>query len=146
MKKPKGKKRHRHSTLVEIRRQVSNRQDELYIDYLDQLSEKERNWLEKFNKEEVLASFPKKENKKELAKCFNNTKAKRKKIYDRNNARNKDILINAKVNNPNIGSLISPGSDSHWSALRDIDNTNYNHHENHLISLIDELYNPKKDD
>lgn len=68
------------------------------IDYLDQLNEAETAWLNKFIAEEVNASF---END---GTDLNTTQEERKKIYDRNNARNRCQygLVKAKVANTHL--------------------------------------------
>ena len=58
-------------------------------DYIHKLSDKEKKWLNKFNEEEVNASLKKPR--------FNKTKEERKACYDRNNARNRDVLTRAKA-------------------------------------------------
>lgn len=63
---------------------VKNRNDESDYDYLHKLDNKTLNWLKGFHREYVNADF--KHNNKKLF-----GKRKRKMIYDRNNARNRDI-------------------------------------------------------
>jgi hypothetical protein len=59
------------------------RQEYLDYDYLDKLSEKELKWLNDFTEEENNATFNSGE------KTFNKSKKAKKKIFDRNNARNR---------------------------------------------------------
>jgi hypothetical protein len=71
---------------------LKTRVDLLDQDYIDKLSPKERKWLNKFNKEYISASFEEKGN-------IHKTKRLKKESYDRNNARNRDILTRAKASN-----------------------------------------------
>lgn len=66
--------------------------DLLDQDYYDKLSPKEKKWINKFNKESISASFDEKGN-------LHKTKKLKKSCYDRNNARNRDILTRAKASN-----------------------------------------------
>lgn len=72
---------------------IKIRQDLFECDYLDQLSDKEKAWLDQFNGEYINASFNSKNPKKNLHK----TKDQRKACYDANNARNRDVLSRAKA-------------------------------------------------
>lgn len=74
---------------------LKTRADLLDQDYLHRLSPKEMAWLNKFNKEEISASFDAKNPNKNL----NKSKRARKRCYDSNNARNRDILTRAKAAN-----------------------------------------------
>lgn len=67
---------------------LKTRQALLDYDYLDKLSEKEMKWLNKFTEEYVNASFPKGRGKKHLHK----SQELKRDCYNRNNARNRDIL------------------------------------------------------
>lgn len=68
---------------------LKTRYELISVDYINKLSDKEKNWLNKFNEEEINASL---KNPK-----FNKTKKEQKVCYDRNNARNRDILTRAKA-------------------------------------------------
>lgn len=83
---------------------------ELYkdIDYFDKLSEEERNWLDKFNKEYIDADFrhSKRIHKKKIKVKKIASTGKKKKIdigakdcYDANNSRNSDTFSVTKANN-----------------------------------------------
>ena len=74
---------------------LKTRSDLLDQDYLHKLNEKELDWLNKFNKEYINAALDNERPKKNLHK----TKKLRKECYDRNNARNRDILTRAKASN-----------------------------------------------
>lgn len=70
---------------------LKTRQDQLEIDYVDQLSESEKDWLNRFNEEDVNANF------NHPGKLVQKGKKRRKASYDRNNARNRDILTTKKA-------------------------------------------------
>jgi predicted acyl esterase len=63
---------------------LRTRQDLIYVDYLDKLTPKELEWLNKFNGEYVNASF-----NEDPKKNLHKKKAQRKDCYDRNNSRNR---------------------------------------------------------
>ncbi len=70
---------------------LKTRQELIEVDYIDQLNDKEKEWLNSFNEEYVNANFNHKG--KKLHK-----KAKQKKsCYSMNNARNRDILSREKA-------------------------------------------------
>lgn len=73
------------------KRAVGNRRELLEIDYLDQLSEKDKDWLNRFNEEFVIANYQHK------GKKIDKSKKARKASYDRNNARNRCTYTKAKV-------------------------------------------------
>jgi hypothetical protein len=85
-KKTKGSKR-RGTKYPGLVREVHPKPRWEYIDfdYTDKLSEKEKEYLSNFNEEWLSGNFNHK------GKKFHKTKADRKKCYDRNNARNRDI-------------------------------------------------------
>lgn len=72
-------------------------------DYLDKLNDEEKKFLDKFTAEFIGASFKKEPKRKKgpgRPKKSNNlheTKADKKKCYDANNARNRDILTRAQA-------------------------------------------------
>jgi len=70
---------------------LRSRIDLLECDYLHLLSEDDKEWLNNFNEEDINANFQH-EGKKIYKK-----KKDRKASYDRNNARNRDILTRAKA-------------------------------------------------
>lgn len=61
------------------------------IDYLNKLNDKEKAWLNSFNEEYVNANFT------HDGKKIQRRKSHKKDSYDRNNARNRDILTKAKA-------------------------------------------------
>jgi hypothetical protein len=66
------------------------RQEYLDMDYIDQLSEDDKKWLNRFFEEELNSQF------KNDGTDLNKTKEERKKIYDRNNAQNRDLYGSLK--------------------------------------------------
>src|ERR1700675_796652 len=62
------------------------RQNSIDQDYIDKLSEKEKQWLNNFMEESVGANF------NHEGKKHYKTKAEKRKIYTENNARNRDIM------------------------------------------------------
>jgi hypothetical protein len=60
------------------------------IEYIDQLNEEEKIWMNRFLEEELNSQF------QNDGTDFNKTKEDRKKIYDRNNAQNRDLYGNLK--------------------------------------------------
>lgn len=74
------------------------------MDYLDQLNDKEKAWLNAFLEETVITNFQHK------GKKFYKTKKSRKQFYGENNARNRCMFTKAKamntlVNTQNPGAL-----------------------------------------
>ncbi len=122
----------------EVKRAVVNRREELEVDYLDKLNDEEKAFLNQFQEEWVCANFGKVGDPEDSKKLLDKTDEHRKNCYNRNNRRNKDILINAKVR----GLISRVESDSHLSNFLDTDKTNYNHTEDNLIAILDE--NKKK--
>jgi hypothetical protein len=70
---------------------LKSRQHLLDFDYIDKLSPSEKDWLNRFVEEEVHANFNHKGPK------LNKSKKQRKRIYDANNARNRDIYLKAEM-------------------------------------------------
>jgi hypothetical protein len=137
----KKNKRKKYTTLLEIGRQVKNRQEELHIDYLHKIKDNKEamDFLERFNREEVLASMPAPKD------SLNKTKKDRKRVTDHNNARNRDLLINMKVR----GMMDNILSDSHFEAKTDRRmETHYNNHEDDMVSVMDnrEKLNKQEED
>jgi len=77
---------------------LKSRTELLDYEYLDKLSEQELEWLNKFTEEYVHANLDTGRPRKNLHR----TKAMRKDCYDRNNARNRDVLVRQKAQNKNI--------------------------------------------
>jgi hypothetical protein len=94
-------------------------------DYVDKLSPEEKQWLSNFNEEWLSANFNHK------GKKLHKTKAKKREIYNRNNARNRDLMSILKqrghVNNPNNLAL----------TIEETQGTDNNNQEDVLIDLMD---------
>ena len=69
---------------------LKTRTDLIDYDYIDKLSDEEKEWLNKFTEEYINANVKKKD-------ALHKTKKQRKDCYDRNNARNRCILTKAKA-------------------------------------------------
>lgn len=124
----------------DIKRAVVNRREELEVDYLDKLNEDEKKFLNQFQEEWVMANFGKVNNPDDKAKLLDKSEKHRKECYNRNNYRNRDILINAKVR----GLINRVDSDIHLSYYLDNNPTNYNNTEENLVNYIDKKNKTKK--
>jgi len=100
---------------------LKTRADLLDQDYLNKLSPKELAWLNRFNKEEISASF----DKERPSRNLNKSKKSHKRCYDNNNARNRDILTREKAANRLI---------DYESLIKEKSHDSY---EDHLIDSID---------
>lgn len=100
---------------------LKSRLELLDQDYLHELNPEELKWLNQFNKEFINASLNKENPRKNLHK----NKKLRKDCYDRNNARNRDILTRAKA---------SKQLDDFEELVDYSNNSNY---EDYLINEID---------
>jgi hypothetical protein len=80
---------------LEGRLNLKTRYDLYDQDYIDKLSTKEKEWLNKFNREYISGTLDSVNPKKNL----HNTKKLTKDCYDRNNSRNRDVLTRAKASN-----------------------------------------------
>jgi len=92
--KPKEKKSRRaRSKFPALRPELNlrSRYESIDYDYIDQLSEKDKEWLNTFTEEYTNANFN--HGKSTLHK----TKKLKKDCYNRNNSRNRDILTRAKA-------------------------------------------------
>lgn len=74
-----------------------SRADLVDYDYLDQLSDKEKEWLNSFTEEYTHANF------NHPGKILHRTKRLKKDCYDRNNARNRCIWTRAKASGMSAG-------------------------------------------
>jgi hypothetical protein len=95
---------------------LKTRADLVDQDYVNKLSKKEREWLNKFNKEYVSASLDNDSPKKNLHR----SKRLRKDCYDRNNSRNRCVLTREKAQNALIdfdGLLEEKSHDSYEDLL-----------------------------
>lgn len=88
--KPKNRRAQAKYPALEKKFNLPSRQELLDFDYLHKLNDREKAFLNKFVEEEINASFRHKN-------PLNKSKKARKACYDRNNARNRDILIKNKI-------------------------------------------------
>jgi hypothetical protein len=96
MKKKKSSKRSQNKRAdLSPHLNLKTRYDLYDQDYLDKLSEKELDWLNKFNREYISGTVDRKKPRKNL----HNTKKLIKDCDDRNNSRNRDVLTRAKAAN-----------------------------------------------
>lgn len=94
MKKKKATRRSKSKfASLEPQYNLKSRQELIDYDYIQKLSDKEKKWLAKFTEEYVNASLDEAHPRKNL----HNSKRLRKDCYDRNNARNRDVLTKAKA-------------------------------------------------
>lgn len=104
---------------------LKTRADLIDQDYVDKLSESDKDWLNRFNEEYVNANF------KHSGKKIHKTDTLRRDCYNRNNHRNRDILTRAKASGAAVyledlkgteKDLFQEGS----SEINDFDNTGSN--------------------
>lgn len=92
---PRKKKTNRRNSVKypALKKQYNllTRKDLIDFPYLDQLNDKEKEWLNKFVEEEINADF------RGPGKPLNKTKKSRQRIYNANNARNRCILTRSKA-------------------------------------------------
>ena len=126
---PKKKTKRKNTRWPALNPQVNLkiRKDELEIDYLDKLSDKEKDWLNKFNEEYVNGSFEKKKKNR-----LHKTKKAELECYKRNNDRNNDVLAKGKVK----GVLLEEKKVFNQLEVRSL-STNNHDVENSLIEKID---------
>lgn len=93
-KATKGQKIPRHKEkfpALNVKRMVSNRREYVDYDYIAQLDDKAKDFLNRFTEEYYIANFNHK------GKGVDKTKKAKKDSYDRNNQRNRDLYSKAKV-------------------------------------------------
>lgn len=91
MKKKKNKRNNTKYPALNPSLNLKTRTDLLDYDYLDKLSEKDKEWLNRFTEEYTHARFDHK------GKKIQKKKEQIKDSYDRNNARNRDILTRVRA-------------------------------------------------
>lgn len=125
MKKKKTKRSEAEYPGIDKHLNLKIRQDSYDQDYIDQLTDKEKAWLSKFNEEYVSASF--KKGKKHLHR----TNKLKKSVYDANNARNRCDYSLAKAKKKLADSKeINSGIEANR-------NSTINDTENTIIELLD---------
>jgi hypothetical protein len=108
---PRHKERY---AALNFKRQVKTRLDQLDIDYVDKLSDKDKAWLNSFLEETVITNFQHK------GKKHYKTKKGRREFYGANNARNRCMFTKAKA----MGTLVNT---SNPMALASIIDNQQNH-------------------
>lgn len=93
MKKKKNRRSSTKYPALNPALNLKTRTDLIDYDYVDQLSEKDKAWLNKFTEEYTNDKI----DRKNLEKNFHNTKKLKKDCDDRNNSRNRDILTRVKA-------------------------------------------------
>lgn len=91
----KGKRARTKYPALKPELNLKTRYELIDYDYVDKLTEDEKEWLNKFTEEYINASL----DSVDLEKNFHNTEDLKKDCYRRNNARNRDILTRAKASN-----------------------------------------------
>lgn len=94
---------------LNFKRQVKTRLEQLDIDYVDQLSESEKAWLNSFLEETVITNFQHK------GKKHYKTKKEQRQFYNSNNARNRCMFTKAKA----MGTLTYENNAQAYSSLLD---------------------------
>lgn len=96
--KPKTKRQLAKYAALNPGLNLKSRTELLDYDYLHKLSDEELTWLNKFTEEYVNANINTQHPRKNLHK----SKAMRKDCYDRNNARNRDVLTRQRASNKSV--------------------------------------------
>jgi hypothetical protein len=109
------------------------RQEYFDLDYLDQLNDEEKEWMNKFMNEELNASF--KNDDTDLAQ----TKEEKRKAYSKNNARNRCLYGVTKANG-----LMENADLTTVYKDQDVDNTK-RLVEDAMIAEIDKKYGENED-
>lgn len=95
MKKTGARKKNRRSQqkypALDPQYNLKTRADLIDQDYVDKLSESDKDWLNRFNEEYVNANF------KHSGKKLHKSDTLKRDCYNRNNHRNRDILTRAKA-------------------------------------------------
>jgi hypothetical protein len=99
---------------LNVKRQVKTRVDQLDMDYIDQLSPAEKDWLNRFLEESVITNF------KHRGKPIYKTKKKRREFYNSNNARNRCMFTKAKA----MGTLVQVDNQNALQAILDVKEKN----------------------
>ncbi|MEO5367566.1 MAG: hypothetical protein H7831_14670 [Magnetococcus sp. WYHC-3] len=110
---------------------VKNRRDLVDQDYLNKLTPKERDWLQKFNAEYVGATFKKDENGNYAKSNLHKTAEQRKDCYSRNNSRNRCALTIAQVTGHVVPDNVA------WEVIENERVNNVSSAEDTIIDLLD---------
>ena len=98
-------------------------------DYIEELSEQEKDWLNKFNEEYYGASL----DYKQLDNNFHNNERLKKDCTDRNNARNRCVYGLAKA----TGRIIDPSMTGLGKVDETVENQSDANIENYVIDYLD---------
>lgn len=110
------------------------RREYLDIDYLDQLSDEEKEWLNKFMDESLNASF------KNDGRDKIQDKDSKRKVYSENNARNRDLYSIAKASG-----LVSDAIDDNRPHPQNSHSDKYNLTEDAMIAELDKKHSEEDD-
>lgn len=131
MKKPKKQRSRREKVKYPALKKEYNpkiRHEGIDADYLHLLSNKELEWYNRFLEEENNASF------KNDGNDLNKSKEERKKIYDRNNARQRCLYSQLKLNNKKLVNYDAVGTEIENQAQRELDPQ---HIENSYVNFLE---------
>ena len=84
---------------LEKNKNLKIRQELIDYDYISKLTDKEKEWLNRFTTEYTCGTFEKDSSGKYSKKNLHKTSEQRKECYTRNNRRNDDIHGISKINN-----------------------------------------------
>lgn len=101
------------------------RQELFDQDYIDKLSDKEKQWLSNFNEEYISSNF------NHPGRKLHKSKKSKRDCYNRNNARNRDIYSIAKTND------MLKDDKSTQAIIEDQSVVNPEDTENFLVDMID---------
>jgi beta-glucosidase/6-phospho-beta-glucosidase/beta-galactosidase len=111
------------------------RREYLDQDYIDKLSDEEKKWLSNFNEEWLGANF------NHDGKVLHRTKEEKREIYNRNNARNRDLISQMNAQNK----LVATDKVKEMLEKEELhQHVNPESVEDALIMLIDEKRNEEK--
>lgn len=123
----KGKTKRSKTRFPGLVREVNpkTRWEHIDHDYLDKLSDKEKEWLSNFNEEYLSGNFNHK------GKKLHRTKKEKRECYSRNNARNRDWF----TINRTKGWVVD--SQDHMAVIESKQNNDPQSQENTVIELLD---------
>lgn len=122
----KQKKRDMHPyPALEKNLNLKTKQDELEIDYIDKLTDKELEWLNRFNEEYVNASL----NRKQIKRNIHSTKELKQSCDKKNNDRKTCLFTREKA----AGNLRYFSELDYYS----VDNNELEQYEDKLINMIE---------
>lgn len=120
---------------LDKKKNLKIRQEYIDYDYIDKLSQEEKEWLNQFTEEYISGSFKKTKSGNYSSKNLHKSKKLRKDCYDRNNSRNRDLYGITKINN-----MLHDQEKILTTVVekkKDTSKTNINETEDAIIELID---------